>query len=133
MHYTWYVPHDQEGLINLMGGEENYLARLDSMFTEDYYWHGNEPGHQIPFLFNYAGAPWMTQKYTRKLFARNMQLVPEVCAGTKMQVRCQHGICLLLPDFILFVPEYLNMCLEVRYLIEQLFILRMEIVLLLLP
>ncbi len=83
MHYTWYVPHDQEGLINLMGGEENYLARLDSMFTEDYYWHGNEPGHQIPFLFNYAGAPWMTQKYTRKIIREEYATGPGGLCGNE--------------------------------------------------
>nr|WP_321523118.1 GH92 family glycosyl hydrolase [uncultured Macellibacteroides sp.] len=83
MHYTWYVPHDQKGLINLMGGEANYLARLDSMFTEGYYWHGNEPGHQIPFLFNYAGAPWMTQKYTRKIMREEYATGPGGLCGNE--------------------------------------------------
>ena len=66
-HYTWYVPHDVEGLIHLMGGKSKYLAKLDSMFTEGLYWHGNEPCHQIPFMFNYAGAPWRTQEEVRHI------------------------------------------------------------------
>lgn len=57
-HYTWYVPHDVAGLIQLMGGKEKYLAKLDSMFSEGLYWHGNEPCHQIPFMFNFANKPW---------------------------------------------------------------------------
>lgn len=66
-HYTWYVPHDVPGLIQLMGGEDKYLARLDSMFTENLYWHGNEPCHQIPFMFNYAGQPWRSQQEVRHI------------------------------------------------------------------
>lgn len=66
-HYTWYVPHDVAGLIQLMGGKERYLAKLDSMFTEELYWHGNEPSHQIPFMFNYADKPWRTQEEVRHI------------------------------------------------------------------
>jgi predicted alpha-1,2-mannosidase len=66
-HYTWYVPHDPLGLMEAMGGRERYVNRLDSMFTEGYYWHGNEPSHQIAFMFNYAGQPWKTQQYVRDI------------------------------------------------------------------
>lgn len=61
-HYTWYVPHDVKGLMQLMGGKEGFTLRLDSMFTEKRYWHGNEPCHQVSYLFNYAGQPWKTQQ-----------------------------------------------------------------------
>jgi predicted alpha-1,2-mannosidase len=66
-HYTWYVPHDPYGLMEVMGGRERFVNRLDSMFTEELYWHGNEPCHQIPYLFNYAGEPWRTQKWVRHI------------------------------------------------------------------
>lgn len=66
-HYTWYVPHDVTGLIAQMGGKDKYLAKLDSMFTEKLYWHGNEPCHQIPFMFNYAGQSWRTQEEVRHI------------------------------------------------------------------
>lgn len=66
-HYTWYVPQDVQGLISVMGGRDKYLAKLDSMFTERLYWHGNEPCHQIPFMFNYAGQPWRTQEEVRHI------------------------------------------------------------------
>lgn len=56
--YTFYVPHDIRGLGVLMPLE----ARLDSLFTKNEYWHGNEPGHHIPFLYNYTASPWKTQE-----------------------------------------------------------------------
>ena len=61
-HYTWYVPHNIPGLIGLMGGEEPFVARLDSMFTEGRYWHGNEPCHQVPWLYSLAGHPEKTRQ-----------------------------------------------------------------------
>jgi len=63
--YTWYVPHDVAGLIELMGGREVFLQKLDSLFDMGYYWHGNEPGHQTIYLYNYAGAPHKAQKWAR--------------------------------------------------------------------
>ena len=66
-HYTWYVPHDQKGLMEAMGGRDKYAAKLDSMFTERRYWHGNEPCHQVAWLFPYAGEPWKTQQYVRHI------------------------------------------------------------------
>ncbi len=56
------MPHDIYGLMECMGGKEKYIAKLDSMFSEHRYWHGNEPCHQIAYLFNYAGQPWKTQR-----------------------------------------------------------------------
>jgi predicted alpha-1,2-mannosidase len=59
--YTWYVPQDVKGLIAIEGGNERFIARLDTLFDQRYYWHGNEPGHQTVYLYNHAGAPWKTQ------------------------------------------------------------------------
>lgn len=67
--YTFYVPHDMQGLISLMGGKTNLENELDSIFNKKEYWHGNEPGHQIPFLYNYTSAPWKTQKQVAKILA----------------------------------------------------------------
>ncbi|WP_420399228.1 GH92 family glycosyl hydrolase [Flagellimonas sp.] len=60
--YTWYVPHDMKGLVGLMGGESGFNRNLDSFHQKGQYWHGNEPGHQIPFLYNFSGATWKTQE-----------------------------------------------------------------------
>ena len=76
--YTWYVPQDVQGLINLMGGREKFVEKLDSLFiieTQDekysevedisgligQYAHGNEPSQHIAYLYNYAAMPWKTQ------------------------------------------------------------------------
>lgn len=65
--YTFYVPHDMPGLMTLMGGKKNLENELDSIFLKKEYWHGNEPGHQIPFLYNYTSNPWKTQKQVTKI------------------------------------------------------------------
>ena len=77
--WTWFVPHDVEGLVQLMGGREAFITKLDSLFTADsalegelvsaditgligQYAHGNEPSHHIAHLYNYVGQPWRTQE-----------------------------------------------------------------------
>lgn len=77
--WTWFVPHDVEGLVELMGGREGFISKLDSLFTADsalegdlvsadisgligQYAHGNEPSHHIAHLYNYVGQPWRTQE-----------------------------------------------------------------------
>jgi predicted alpha-1,2-mannosidase len=72
---TWFVPHDVAGLIALMGGEEEFARKLDDFFEKtpptfgwnDYYNHSNEPVHHVPYLFVYAGKPWLTQKWVRRV------------------------------------------------------------------
>jgi predicted alpha-1,2-mannosidase len=71
----WFVPHDIEGLKELMGGKERFKAELldffdktpEDMLWNDYYNHPNEPVHHVPFLFNEAGMPEKTQYWTRKI------------------------------------------------------------------
>ncbi|WP_231464928.1 GH92 family glycosyl hydrolase [Pedobacter sp. Leaf132] len=65
--YTFYVPHDMPGLTKLMGGPKQLENQLDSIFIKKEYWHGNEPGHQIPFLYNYTASPWKTQIQVSKI------------------------------------------------------------------
>ncbi|MBO4662885.1 MAG: GH92 family glycosyl hydrolase [Bacteroidaceae bacterium] len=54
-HYSWYVPHDVEGLIKCMGGRKAFEAKLDSMFERSYYWHGNEPCHHVAYMYDFVG------------------------------------------------------------------------------
>lgn len=70
----WFVPHDVQGLIELMGGATTFTARLEDFFAKtdgkykgwnSYYNHANEPVHQVPYMFVHAGAPWLTQKWVR--------------------------------------------------------------------
>lgn len=74
--YTWFVPHDIEGLVKLLG-KKRFIKRLDYVFEKfiypawdapfSHYWHGNEPSQQVPYLYNYIGQPWKTQEITRKI------------------------------------------------------------------
>lgn len=69
----WFVPHDVDGMVALMGGREKVIADLENFFNKtpknfawnSYYNHANEPVHHAPFLFNRLGAPWLTQYWTR--------------------------------------------------------------------
>lgn len=85
--YDWDVQHDLQGLVELMGGREKAEAKLDQLFRESIgrskydFWFkfpdasglvgqfsmGNEPSFHIPFIYNYLGAPWKTQKRVRML------------------------------------------------------------------
>lgn len=68
-HYTFYVPHDVEGLMELMGGREKFKTELNHLIDNKEYWHGNEPGHQIPYLFNYFGDWKKTQTTVKYLLS----------------------------------------------------------------
>ncbi|WP_301002313.1 GH92 family glycosyl hydrolase [Capsulimonas corticalis] len=71
----WFVPQDIAGLIGLVGGRDKFVARLNDFFVHtppdqimrwnNFYNHSNEPVHQCAFMFTYAGAPWLTQKWSR--------------------------------------------------------------------
>ena len=71
----WFVPHDIEGMTEMMGGREAVIADLTHFFEstpEDMHWnpyynHANEPVHLAPFLFNRLGRPWLTQYWTRRI------------------------------------------------------------------
>jgi predicted alpha-1,2-mannosidase len=65
--YSFYVPQDVPDLAKLMGGTAKLEAALDSLFEKGEYWHGNEPGHQIPFMYNFTAAPWKTQRAVRTI------------------------------------------------------------------
>jgi predicted alpha-1,2-mannosidase len=65
--YTFYVPQDVNGLAGLMGGTKALENALDTLFASNEYWHGNEPGHQIPFMYNYTASPWKTQQVVRNI------------------------------------------------------------------
>ena len=80
-HYTWYVPHDPYGLMKSMGGKDFFISKLDSMFSEQRYWHGNEPCHQVAFMFNYAGQPWKTQRAVRHIMETEYLNTPGGLSG----------------------------------------------------
>jgi predicted alpha-1,2-mannosidase len=65
--YTFYVPQDVAGLTKLMGGKNKLESALDSIFITDEYWHGNEPGHQTPYMYNFTNAAWKTQQVVARI------------------------------------------------------------------
>ncbi len=65
--YTFYVPHDIPGLIEMLGGENQFESKLNTLFDEHGYWHGNEPGQQIPYLFNFTGNWGKTQSIVKNI------------------------------------------------------------------
>ena len=93
-HYTWSVFHDVQGLIDLMGGKNEFVSMLDSVFIvppifDDSYYggtiheiremqimnmgnyaHGNQPIQHMIYLYNYAGQPWKTQYWAREVMNR---------------------------------------------------------------
>jgi predicted alpha-1,2-mannosidase len=82
-HYLWHVPHNVSGLIALMGGREPFTERLNEVFRLaepekftvppgnvhhlNYIEYGNQPSLYTAHLFSYAGAPWLTQKWVRRI------------------------------------------------------------------
>jgi len=85
MQYSWYAPHDVQHLITLMGGNQQFVKKLDAVFDtnvaqekiqerEDIvgligqYVQGNEPSHHIAYLYNYAGQPWKSQERIHQVF-----------------------------------------------------------------
>ncbi|KAI0310652.1 glycoside hydrolase family 92 protein [Amylostereum chailletii] len=55
--YSWFVPHDTDHLITLMGGNDTFVKRLDHFFDAGYYLAGNEPSFQTPIGYHYANRP----------------------------------------------------------------------------
>jgi predicted alpha-1,2-mannosidase len=104
-HWTWSVFHDVHGLINLMGGENAFAAKLDAVFTAPntfkvgtygntihemtemaaldlgQYAHGNEPIHHMIYLYNYVGQPWKAQSRVRLVMNKLYQAAPDGLCG----------------------------------------------------
>ncbi len=79
-HYTWYVPQDVEGLRTILG-KERFSHRLNEFFDNGHYWHGNEPGHHIPYLFAMSGEAWKTQEWIHKIINREYFITPDGLSG----------------------------------------------------
>ena len=104
-HYTWSVFHDIDSLVSLMGGEKEFIAKLDSVFEVppvfDYsyygiviheiremqiagmgnYAHGNQPIQHMIYLYNYAGQPWKTQYWVRQVMDKLYNYTPDGYCG----------------------------------------------------
>jgi predicted alpha-1,2-mannosidase len=98
--WTWFVPHDVPGLIELFGGKEPFAKKLNELFTTDstltgekisgditgmigQYAHGNEPSHHIAYLFNWIEQPWRTQELVHKIMTEFYQATPGGIIGNE--------------------------------------------------
>jgi predicted alpha-1,2-mannosidase len=98
--YTWLVPQDPYGLIQLFGSEEKFTKKLDALFTQQegvvgenaspdisgfigQYAQGNEPNHHIPYLYAYVGQPWKTAKLIREIADKFYTTKPDGLCGNE--------------------------------------------------
>lgn len=97
--YSFFVPQDVNRLMELMGGREKFVSKLDELFTTDQklggreqadltgligqYAHGNEPSHHIAYLYSYAQEPWKTQKYVRQIMDNFYKPTPDGLIGNE--------------------------------------------------
>ena len=97
--YTFFVPQDLNGLIDLMGGNEKFARKLDQMFEAEsrtigreqaditgligQYAHGNEPSHHMAYLYNYVGQPWKTQFRVRQIMDQFYKPTPDGLIGNE--------------------------------------------------
>jgi len=96
--YSWYMPHDNAGLVGMLGGDAGLQSKIDQVFDakvddnvyahmEDisgligHYAHGNEPSHHVAYLYNFAGAPWKTQARLTQIVASQYHNKPDGLAG----------------------------------------------------
>lgn len=98
--YSWYVPHDVDGLIALHGGKQLFGQKLDSLFQANseligtnvspdisgligQYAHGNEPSHHTAYLFNYIGQNSKTQYYVNQILTTLYKPTPDGLCGNE--------------------------------------------------
>lgn len=98
--WTWFVPHDVDGLIGLMGGKQKFEERLDTLFNTTakvegeeasadisgligQYAHGNEPSHHIAYFYNYIGKPHKTQSLIDRILREQYSPTPEGISGNE--------------------------------------------------
>lgn len=95
--YRFFVPHDINGLMMLLGDKERFIEELDRLFTLEsdapdfvditgiigQYAHGNEPSHHMAYLYNYAQMPWKSQQMTRRLLKEMYKPTPDGIIGNE--------------------------------------------------
>lgn len=81
-NYTFFVPHDVEGLARLMGGQKKFVDKLQMVFDEGLYDPANEPDIAYPYLFSrFKGEEWRTQKEVNRLLNEHFTTKPNGIPG----------------------------------------------------
>ncbi|WP_420236183.1 GH92 family glycosyl hydrolase [Telmatobacter bradus] len=79
--YTFFVPQDIPGLVDVLGGKTRFAEKLDQLFASGYYDHGNEPSHHLAYLYDFVGESWKTQQQVRSILEREYSNSPSGLAG----------------------------------------------------
>ncbi len=109
-NYTFYVPHDIDGLAKIMGGKHKFINKLQMVFDEGLYDPANEPDIAYPYLFSrFKGEEWRTDKLVSELLSRHFTTQPDGLPGNDdtgtMSAWAVFSMLGLYPD-IPGVPEY---------------------------
>lgn len=147
-HYTWSVFHDIEGLKNLMGGDASFVKMLDSVFNmpplfdESYYRsviheiremqimnmgqyaHGNQPIQHMIYLYNYAGQPWKTQYWIRRVMDQLYKATPDGYCGDEDNGQTSawyifsamgfYPVCPSVPQYVIGTPLFNKIILKLE-------------------
>ena len=98
--WSWFVPHDVDGFIEMVGGKQQFINKLDTLFSTSselvgdhvssditgligQYAHGNEPSHHISHMYNYVGQSWKTQEITNQIMSELYFNDPNGLAGNE--------------------------------------------------
>ncbi|MCH5237772.1 MAG: GH92 family glycosyl hydrolase [Muribaculaceae bacterium] len=83
-NYTFYVPHDIEGMIDIIGGEDVFVNQLQYIFDKDLFDPTNEPDFAYPYLFSRVpGQEWRTQKTVNEIIKNNFSDTPDGLPGNE--------------------------------------------------
>ncbi|WP_290710490.1 GH92 family glycosyl hydrolase [Flavihumibacter sp. CACIAM 22H1] len=74
--YSYVVPHDARGLVNLMGGDAEFSAKLDSALSTGLLLFDNEPAFHVPYLFNFTDEPAVSQAWVREIMQQKFLARP---------------------------------------------------------
>jgi hypothetical protein len=137
--YSFFVPHDVEGLIEALGGEERFVERLDALFEAEaatigrqqpditgligQYAHGNEPSHHMAWLYHYACRPGDSARRVRRILDEMYTRAPDGLSGNEdcgqmsswyvMAAAGFYPVCPCTDEYVLGVPLFNEVSIDV--------------------
>jgi putative alpha-1,2-mannosidase len=111
--------------VEVLGGNEAFTQRLDSLFTQGRYWHGNEPCHQVPWLFALAGHPEKTRQWVSHILQTEYNDTPGGLSGNDDAGQMSawlvfaslgfYPVCPGTPDYVLGQPQFRKVTINPPY------------------
>ncbi len=139
--YLWFVPHDMDGLIALLGGNDAFCNKLDGLFNNlkevsgsyssqdisgmiGQYAHGNEPDHHVPYLYVHGGRAWRTQELVRQIMDELYSAEPDGLCGNEdcgqlsawyiFSAMGFYPVCPGKPEYTIGVPLFERMSIKLK-------------------